>query len=184
LQNKQYCIFNKQYTAEEYKSLKEKIVAHMQKTGEYGEFFSPSISPFGYNETVAFDHFPLSKDDVLDIGYRWRDDDVQAKYDGPVYKIPSTISEVGDDVLDQILLCEVSGKNYRIMKQELGFYRKVNVPLPRLCPMERHRRRMNLRNGRELYERKCEGCEQIVQTTYTHDRKEQILCESCYLKST
>ena len=184
LQNKQYCIFNKQCTEEAFKSLRDKIIGHMKETGEYGEFLSPSISPFGYNETVVFDHFPLSKDQALGLGYRWRDEDIQAKYEGPTYQIPEKIEDVGDEILDQILLCEVTGKNYRIVKPELAFYRKMNLPIPRLCPAERHRQRMKLRNGRGLYDRPCGDCGTIVQTTYTPDRKERILCETCYLKNT
>jgi len=37
----------------------------MQETGERGEFFHPSLSPFGYNETVAQEYFPLSKEATL-----------------------------------------------------------------------------------------------------------------------
>lgn len=48
-----YLIFNKQYTKEEYFSLKSKIIDHMRNTGEYGNFFPASISPFAYNETQA-----------------------------------------------------------------------------------------------------------------------------------
>jgi hypothetical protein len=64
LRNKQYCIFNKQYTQEEYEKIVPQIIAHMQTTGEWGEFFSPSISPFGYNETIAQDYFPESREMV------------------------------------------------------------------------------------------------------------------------
>jgi len=31
----------------------------MIETGEWGEFFHPSLSPFGYNETVAQEYYPL-----------------------------------------------------------------------------------------------------------------------------
>ena len=37
----------------------------MMKTGEWGEFFPSSLSPFGYNETVAQEHFPMSREEVL-----------------------------------------------------------------------------------------------------------------------
>jgi hypothetical protein len=30
----------------------------MQETGEWGEFFHPSLSPFGYNESVAMEYYP------------------------------------------------------------------------------------------------------------------------------
>ena len=33
--------------------------------GEWGEFFPASLSPFGYNETVANEYYPLSRDSVI-----------------------------------------------------------------------------------------------------------------------
>lgn len=35
LNNKQYCILNKQYTKEEYEALVPRIIEHMMKTGEW-----------------------------------------------------------------------------------------------------------------------------------------------------
>ena len=37
----------------------------MITTGEWGEFFPSSLSPFGYNETVAQEYFPMSREDIL-----------------------------------------------------------------------------------------------------------------------
>ena len=65
LNHKSYCILNKQYTKEEYEVLVPRIIEHMMKTGEWGEFFPSSLSPFGYNETVAMEYFPLSREAVL-----------------------------------------------------------------------------------------------------------------------
>ena len=64
LRNKQYCIFNKQYSKKEYEKLVPQIIEYMIETGEWGEFFSPSLSPFGYNETVAQEYFPLTKEEA------------------------------------------------------------------------------------------------------------------------
>ena len=49
------------------------IIAHMKETGEWGEFFPATLSPHGYNETVAQDYFPLSKQDVEKRGWYWRE---------------------------------------------------------------------------------------------------------------
>lgn len=59
----EYCILNKQYTKEEYEKLVPKIIEHMKKTGEYGEFFPMEISPFDYIETLAQDYYPLKQDE-------------------------------------------------------------------------------------------------------------------------
>ncbi|NUJ98295.1 hypothetical protein HGA92_06015, partial [Candidatus Gracilibacteria bacterium] len=78
LKNKSYCILNKQYTKEEYEILVPKIIEHMmtppkspsieresgaivkQGEQEWGEFFPSSLSPFGYNETVAQEYYPIN----------------------------------------------------------------------------------------------------------------------------
>jgi len=61
LKNQQYCLFNKQYTQEAYEQEVAKIIQIMHKTGERGQFFHPSLSLYGYNETVAHEQFPLSQ---------------------------------------------------------------------------------------------------------------------------
>lgn len=61
LRNKNYCIFNKQYTPEEYWKTVQKIIKHMQQTGEWGQYFPATISPFAYNESVAYDYYPLTR---------------------------------------------------------------------------------------------------------------------------
>jgi len=50
----------------------------------------------------------------------------------------------------------VSKKPFRIIKEELDFYRKYNLPIPRLHPDQRHLERMKLRNPRNLYTRICD----------------------------
>ena len=55
LKRKSYCILNRQYTKKEYEELVPRIVEHMKKTKEWGEFFPVHYSSFGYNETVAQD---------------------------------------------------------------------------------------------------------------------------------
>ncbi|MEI8092157.1 MAG: hypothetical protein WCG98_08430 [bacterium] len=42
-----------------------KIIEKMEADGERGEFFPTSLSPFGYNETVAMEYFPLTKEEAM-----------------------------------------------------------------------------------------------------------------------
>lgn len=202
LRNKQYCIFNKQYTKEDYEILVWKIIRHMMQPRrdalsarpgesytERWEFFHPSLSPFGYNETVAQEYFPLSVDHVgtrLDLSDNQQNtialsdnnilsDDIddgrgkptslqqidysQFGYHRSTYlaptpqvdkvikwsELPNTIDEITDDILKMAVLCEVSNKPFRITPQELVFYRKHHIPLPRKHPDVRHEERMKLR---------------------------------------
>ena len=66
LRKQHHCIFNKNYSVQEYESLAGKIIEHMVSTGEWGEFFSHTLSPFGYDETVAQEYFPMTQEDVIE----------------------------------------------------------------------------------------------------------------------
>ncbi len=181
LKHDQYCILNKQYSKEEYNKLLPKIIKHMEKTEEWGNFFPIGMSPFSYNESVAGEYFPLTKKEILDRNWNYREEKQNFKYDGPKYKIPDKIEDIDDEILEKILTCETTGKHYKIQKSELNFYRKMNLPIPRECPDCRHEKRINLRNPRKLWIRKCNHCNTEIQTTFAPERPEKIYCEKCYL---
>ncbi len=182
MKRKQYCILNKQYTKEEYEELVPKIIEHMQKTGEWGQFFPPEMALVGYNDSLASEYFPLSKEEVVQRGWRWHEDTSFSEYKGPEYEIPDHIKDVTDEVCQKILKCEQSGRFYKIIPQELKFYKQMGIPIPHICPDERHKNRMKLRNPRTLYDRQCDKCQASVSSTYAHDRSEKIYCDTCYLK--
>lgn len=183
LKNKQFCIFNVQYHQETYRKKRGEIIAHMQKMGEYGEFFPMSLCAFAYNESFAPDLFPMTKKDVLARGWKWREEaQAEKRYMGADVVLPEKSSDVPDDITKQILICKNSGKAYKVIPQELRFYRSMNIPVPELCPDERHVRRMSKRNLYKLWKRKCAMCMNEIDTTYAPDRPEIVYCESCYLK--
>jgi hypothetical protein len=125
LRNKKNCIFNKQYGREDYEEMMERIILSMD--GEWGEFFPVKYSLFAYNETLANDYFPMEKEEVLTRGWQWREEDERE------YK-----ASADPDVLS----CEVCKKNFKIIPQELKFYEKMRVDLPKKCPETRNKERI------------------------------------------
>jgi len=183
LNRKQYCILNKQYTKEEYEKLVPQIIAHMRKTGEWGEFIPLESSIHAYNETIAQDYYPLTKKQAVERGWRWLDElDQREPHKGKKVAIPDSIAEVTDDICKTVLTCEVSKRAYKIIPQELAFYRRMNLPVPTNCFFQRHKKRMALRNPRHLWKRQCAKCEREIQTTYSPERPEIVYCEECYLQ--
>ncbi|MEK7572395.1 MAG: hypothetical protein AAB493_00865 [Patescibacteria group bacterium] len=182
----EYMIFNKKYSKEEYLELKEKIIEHMKKTGEYGEFFPPSISPVCYNETQGNYYMPEEKETILSRGWKWEDKipGIFGKETVKLENIPDDIKDINDEILMAVLACDKCKKNYNITKDELAFYKKENIPLPHFCPECRYKKRFAIRLPRKLWHRKCmkEGCSNEFETSYSPDRKEIIYCESCYNK--
>lgn len=182
LHQKNYCIFNKQYNKKEYEILAGKIIDHMHKTNEWGEFFPMEIAPFCYNETVAMEYFPLTKDKVEKLNLNWKKETPISKYQGKENKIPFNIKETDYNIVKQIFECENCGKNYKIITQEYDLCRTLQIPLPKNCFNCRYGLRRGLRNPRNLWHRKCKKCGKEIYTSYSPDRPEKIYCEDCYLK--
>ena len=71
---------------------------------------------------------------------------------------PDKIDDIPNDIVNKVISCEVTGKPFRIVKPELEFYRKHNLPLPHKHPDQRHAERMAIRNPRKLWDRTCAKC--------------------------
>jgi len=204
LKQSQYCILNKQYDKTEYLKLKEKIIAHMRKTNEWGEYFPSNVSPFAYNESMAQNYFPLTKAEALKAGYTWYD------YPQRNYKVtletkdlPKIFSDTKENITQEIIKC--ASQNFTDTKEkyplcttafkltslELSLYKVFNLPIPDKCFPCRRQDRFKLRNPRKLWHRKCMcdrqnhdhgagKCEVEFETSYAPDRPEIVYCEKCY----
>ena len=218
LKKKQYCIFNKQYDKEEYFELVNQIKNHMNempyvnKNGivyKYGEFFPSEFSPFAYNESLAMEYFPLKKEDVLSKSFKWHDEKERNYI--PTIKavgLPDKIGDVNDSIITEIIACACEGKcnhqcttAFKVTPEELQFYRKMNLPLPRFCSKCRSVERKNHRTILKTIKRKCQcngdqsdnglyknniahshginHCEEEFYTNYTDD-SDILYCEKCY----
>lgn len=193
LNKKNYHILNKEYSKEEYEKLKGEIVAELKKDDTYGEFLPPELSPFGYNETLAKEYFPMEEKETREKGFNWQTE-TSGTYGKETIKdgeMPQTIEEITDDILNQVLVCKECKKNFRITKSELAFYKRLGIPLPHKDFECRHQDRVKKRNPRKLWHRSCmcdlknhqhgdAKCVNEFETSYSPERKELIYCEPCY----
>jgi len=192
LYKKQYCIFNTQYTKEEYESLRQKIIEHMNampyidekgRIYKYGEFFPFDFSPIAYNESMAQDFYPITKDQAEALGCIWHD---QITKDFPITikagELPDNINDYDEQILNEVISCQKCNKAYKIISSELQFHKKLGLPLPRLCPDCRFVERFSFVNPPELWHRHCmkEGCLNEFETPYAPNQPEIIYCEQHY----
>ena len=183
LRNKQYCIFNVQFPDKaSYEAEVARMITHMQTTGEWGTYIPKELSPFPYNDSVAHYYFPLTETEATAKGYKWANE--KSSNSTSAVELPETVDEASDDICAQVLTCQETGKPYKIVAPELAFYRKMNLPIPRVCPDKRHWNRMAQRNDRVLYTRDCPQCDVTMASTYGPERPETVVCEACYLKTT
>ncbi len=152
LKENEYCILDKQYSKEEYEELVPKIIKQMDdmpyvdKNGrvyKYGEFFPAEISPFAYNETMAQEYFPLTKEEVNKQGYGWKEpDDRDYKITKISGSLPDDISDADDSLSNETIGCEHEGKcserctkAFRIIREELDLYKRRMYLSPGYAPI-------------------------------------------------
>ncbi|MEK7082380.1 MAG: hypothetical protein AAB915_01750 [Patescibacteria group bacterium] len=213
MRTKSHCILNKQYSKEEYGDMVRKIIAQMNempytdaqgRVYRYGEFFPAELSVFGYNESLAQTYYPLGEEEARQKGYRWKDaEPSRHTVTFRAQDLPDNIRDTDDSVLKEILGCVSCGKAYRIIPQEMEFYRKMNVPVPRQCFYCRLDEKMKGQpHPARLWTRACQctgqgsennvyhneaghfhatvHCPNEFQTSYAPDRPEIVYCEPCY----
>ncbi len=214
LKKKSFCILNKQYSKDEYEQLLPKIKKHMDdmpffdKKGriyKYGEFFPLELAPFAYNQTNAQEFFPLSKEGIEFLGCQFQE--IADRDYTPTLRpdnLPNTMKEVDESLIKEIIGCAEWGsekariqnctKAFRVTENELVFYKRHKLPLPRKCPNCRHYDRIKRRNPITLWHRKCmcdkknhdhkDNCSNEFKTSYAPERPEIVYCEKCYQQET
>lgn len=144
LNKKSYCILNRQYQKSEYEALVPRIIAHMQSSGEWGQFFPPAIAPHFYEHCFANDWLaPLPYDEVRRRGYRTgATDSEECRSDTPASAIPDTLEQTSWNFTDKIYACEQTGRPFRFQKSEVEWYRNHGVPPPAIHWQQRIRSRI------------------------------------------
>lgn len=129
------------------------------------------------------DYFPLEKEQAVSQNFNWSGYETpfpKVEKIIPASKLPDDVAKIPDDILNWAIECEVTKKPFRIIKQELEFYRKHSLPIPKRHPDQRNLDRMMLRPPRKLFERKCSNCEKEMTTTYAPQILRVVYCGECY----
>ncbi len=182
LKNGKYAILNKEYPKEEYEKIKTHIIKELTDLGIHGLIMPTEIAPFAYNETIAIDNMPLTKEEALAQGYRW-EKDIQmttGKETIQPEEIPDHIKDVSGSITQEILKCINCKRNYKIIENEFLFYKKMHLPIPRKCFYCRHRDRVRRRGPYKFWDRTCDFCQKAIKTNYPPDSPEIVYCEECY----
>lgn len=190
LKNRSFCIFNKQYTEDEYWKLLDTIKVKMLADGEYGEFFLPELCPVPYNISLATSF--QGYDDVenaLQYGYRAEELSEGAQnIEGEVINntdVPEDIKNTTDEILEKVIFDGKNNKKFRYTKKELGFHRQYNLALP----IEHY----SIRLARKRIEmgpidfniktRRCSRCGEKTQVSFPENHPDApriVYCEKCY----
>ena len=78
--------------------------------------------------------------------------------------------------------CSKCGDPYKIIDQEIAFYKERDYPLPDMCPKCRRERRVSDRHERELYGYNCDNCKKDIVVAFKPPQDFTIYCKECYQK--
>ena len=183
LQNKSYCILNKQYTENDYFKIMDVIKTEMLEKGEYADGPGIEFSAMAYNFSLAQVVYPLNETTIEKLGgYVAKEPETNAgniqviKYDD----LPEMIDDIKDSLTDGAVECEKTGRPFRITLSELGFYRKMKLPIPAEHPSVRINRRLKFSGDGMKFQTKCEKCKKEIETMFSPERKLRIFCEKCF----
>jgi len=76
--------------------------------------------------------------------------------------------------------CQNCKKDFTIEPNDFGFYKKMGVPAPKLCPECRARLRLSFRNERCFYKRKCDHCKKETITMWSPSKSFPSWCHDCW----
>ena len=183
LESKQFCIFNIQYSEEEYYKLLDQIKFAMLQSGEYGKLFPLSFSFYLYNASLSAIVFPLEEEEIGKI------DGWQHEGQLPISKgitilnsenVPELIDDVEDSILDTAIMGKTQKRPFRLVKDELAFYRNKHFPVPVETPYTRMTKRFEYVNYFKVYKDYCDKCGNEILAGSTHEKGFHPYCETCY----
>ena len=185
LESKQFCILNIQYSEKEYYKKLDQIKSEMLKSGEYGRTFTIQLSSFPYNASLSAIVFPLSETEIGKID-GWQHEQVSTVPKGILSvspeEVPTSIDNVEDSILDVAIIGATQAKPFRLIKDELTFYRNKHLPIPIETPYTRMTKRFEHVNYFKVHDDVCDKCGVEIFAGSTHSEGFRPYCEKCYQK--
>lgn len=80
----------------------------------------------------------------------------------------------------QIKNCQNCKNDFTIEPDDFGFYVKMEVDAPKMCPECRAQLRLSFRNERNFYKRKCDKCSKDVVSMYSPNKQFKVWCYDCW----
>lgn len=183
LQNKSYCILNKQYTVDTYWEKVDEIKVALLKHGEYADGLGMEFSAEAYNMSLGQISFPLTEQEITALGgHSAREPESNAKNIDiiEVSDLPETIEDVTDDICTKAIACKETGRPFRITPSELAFYRKMQLPLPTRHPAVRINENYSTVPMGVIYVVTCASCGEETPSLYSAESGYKLYCESCF----
>jgi len=194
LQHKKFCIFNKQYTEDDYWTRLDEIKCAMLDRGEYGSFFPLSMAPgyfpdsgaamfFGCSQEVGYEKLGALKFDPESEGAIGTELSDTTKL-RPADQVPDCIDLFDEATWVGIPILDTKrNRRFAYLRPEIEFYRKQRLGPPKDHHISRLQELFLQANHGDFQLAQCEKCRQQIQVAVNLIYKNRRLhCQACYLK--
>src|SRR3989339_541125 len=191
LKRKSYCLFNKQYSEEEYWPMVDRVKSRMLDDGEYGYFFPVTFSGTYVPESGAVVWCGATEEELKQIGgnvFDPNDDGATMKTDfdpssmKSAAEVPDSIDELTDDWIDVPIYDPQAKRSFRILKPEAEHYRALRIPPPNRHFIPRLLESATSGQLAALERHTCAQCQkQILVSKCNRYPDRKIYCTACYL---
>lgn len=191
LQRKKYCIFNQQYSEEEYWEKLDEIKCNLLDRDEYGEYFPARYAPGYFPDAGAlvFDGQDMGKifgaleydpESMGAIGERLADTSRMRQ----VSEVPDCINEMDPDEWTGVPVFDPSvNRRFAYVRPEIEFYKTNQIAPPKIHFIPRVKQLYWEGNIGVFQNGECAECgKKIMFAENRTYRNRKILCKPCYLE--
>ncbi len=192
LNRKKFCIFNKQYSEEEYWKRLDELKCAMLDRGEYGEFFPTQFSPSYYRDASCIHWFGGTDEEMIKIGVNDFDpesmeaigqDLMDASKLHNVSELPDHIKDLGPEWINAPMFDAVTKRRYAIVAPEVELYKRQNIAPPVKHAVGRMRDLWTQANMGSFTDANCAKCGKSVRVAKNTGHPERrIYCQADYLQ--
>lgn len=192
LNKKEYHIFNKPYSKEEYWKRVDELKCRMLDDGSYGEFFPGKFSLSGFEHSTGAVYFDYRERDLERFG-ALRVDPARGLVLAPKREdanghrlssedLPDCVDVVTGDMVNTPIRDEELGRDFSIVPQELEIYKKKRWPLPRRHFIARLTHWLRHSNSPFGIEIDCAKCGEKTKTykNFVFQDGRVVYCMPCY----
>jgi hypothetical protein len=187
LRRKKFCIFNNQYSEEEYWKKLDELKTIMLSRGEYGEFPLMNFSGQYWKNSATVQMYGADENICRALGVDFFEVSSSGAEGPDSQVVLSDLSEIesGDinSLANKVFFDTEARRRFRFLKPELQLYKQLGIAPPRQHPTVRLAKLYNELNFPLTKGSNCFACQKriIVSENINHPMR-KTHCHSCYLK--
>ena len=188
LNRKRFCIFNRQYTEEEYYRQVDDIKCRMLEAGEYGKFFPVSFSPTRFLDSGAALFFLSGEKEARELGalsYAPESFGASGEVSESALRscedIPSDLADLAETWAGVPIYDEGVARRFTFLKPEIAFYHRLLIAPPGRHFIARVRDMAFRANSGVFEKNACAKCQkEILVAKNAAFPSRRIFCRPCY----